>query len=63
MVEIVSSLLIGYVLGISTILVMIFWDDLIKRLTEVFTFRKLKYKLENTWWEIKFFIRHRIMLK
>ena len=63
MIEIVSSLLIGYVLGISTILVVIFWNDLIQRLTVFFTFRKLKYKLQNTWWEIKFFIRHRIMRK
>ena len=55
--------LIGYASGCVTFLVLIFWVDLINYLTEVFTFRKLKYKLQNKWWEIKFFIRHRIMRK
>lgn len=63
MIEIVSSLLIGYVLGISTILVVIFWNDLIQRLTGFFTFRDLKYKLGLKWWEIKFFFKHRVLRK
>ena len=55
--------LIGYTSGCVTFLVMIFWIDLINYLVDFFTFRRLKYKIQNKWWEIKFFFRHKVLRK
>jgi hypothetical protein len=57
------SFLVGYMSGVATLLVMIFWTDIVHKLTDFFTFRKLTYKLQNTWWEIKFFIRYKVLRK
>ena len=59
----ITWFLIGYASGCVTFLVLIFWVDLINYLTDFFTFRKLKYKLQNKWWEIKFFIRYKVLRK
>ena len=63
MVETVSSFLVGYVLGILTFLILIYWNDIVHRLSDFFTFKKLKYKLKMVWWEIEFFIKYKVLRK
>jgi hypothetical protein len=59
----ITWFLIGYASGCVTFIVLIFWTDLINYLTDLFTFRDIFYKLELKWWEIKFFIRHKVLRK
>jgi len=63
MVENITYLLIGNLFGAATVLIIVFWNNLIRDLVEFFTFRKLKYRLKLKWWEIKFFIRYKVLRK
>ena len=63
MVENITYFLVGYVLGTSTVLTVIFWNKLINNLVDFFTFKRLKYKLKMWWWSTKFFFKYKVLRK
>ena len=63
MIENITYLLIGNLFGAATVLIIIFWNNLINKLVDFFTFKKLKYKLKMWWWRTKFFFKYKVLRK
>ena len=57
------AFLVGYMSGVVTFLVIIFWTDIVHKFSDFFTFRKLKYKIKMIWWEVEFFIKYKVLRK